>query len=744
MALALLTACSRPEVKAAKYLERGNEFFERKDFTRAVLEYKNAIQAQPGQAEGHYRLALVHLETGEAKTAVLLLRKALTLDPKHMNAQLRLAEMMAFSRNPQLVEESEKRLQEIIASFPDQSEGFNLLALAEWRLGKIEDAEKHLQEALARFPAQLRSSVTLASLKISQKDLPAAEQILRDAVRQAPRSADAVLALGRFYVLAGKLEEAHNQFQIAHQLDSGKDEVLMDLGQVQFARGQKELAAQSFQKLSRLPQSRFKTLYAVFLFQNGKPQAALEELERLRKADPRDRKARSLLISLHLNLKQIAQAQQILNDALRQNSSDVEARLERSQILLNAAKYAEAQDDLTHVLRFQPDLAQAHYLLARLHRALGEPLLERQELSSALTSNSRLLPCRVELSRNLIADKAAQAALDLMNQVPKEQAGAPAAIIQRNWALLAVRNTAETRKQVDQALSQHRLPELLLQDAVLKLGEKNFRGARISLEEALRGSPENPRILNTLVATYTLERQFSQALDLLRSHVRQYPQSAALQALLGHWLFQARDYAGARAAYTAAKSLVGQSAIAELALAEIDITEGKREPARQRLMTLVAEARGGAAATAAFELANLAQSAGNHQEALSYYRKTVELMPSHALALNNLAYLLADFAKQPDEALKYAEQAMETAPDNVVIEDTLGWIYYQKGIYHRAIRHLENAAQKEGQPIFKYHLGLAYAKAGNRPQAVKVLSAALRTAPHLPEAALAQQVIEAK
>jgi len=31
-----------------------------------------------------------------------------------MNAQLRLAEMMAFSRNPQLVEESEKRLQEIL------------------------------------------------------------------------------------------------------------------------------------------------------------------------------------------------------------------------------------------------------------------------------------------------------------------------------------------------------------------------------------------------------------------------------------------------------------------------------------------------------------------------------------------------------------------------------------------------------------------------------------------------------
>jgi tetratricopeptide (TPR) repeat protein len=350
----------------------------------------------------------------------------------------------------------------------------------------------------------------------------------------------------------------------------------------------------------------------------------------------------------------------------------------------------------------------------------------------------------VDLARNLIAAKAAQGALDLMNQTPSDQAGAPEAVIQRNWALLAVRQTAAARRQVDQALSRFRLPELLLQDAILKLEAKGFGAARAALEEALRASPENPRILHTLAASYAMEQQAPKALDLLRSHARQYPQAAAIQALLGYWLFQARDYAGARAAYTAAKSLAAHAMTAELALAEIDIAQGQTEAARQRLLTVLTRARGDAAVTAAFSLANLAQNRGDHQEALRYYRKTVDLMPSHALALNNLAYLLADYAKQPDEALKYAEQAMETAPDNAVIEDTLGWIYYQKGIYPRAIRHLENAALKEGQPIFKYHLGLAYAKTGNRPQALKELSAALRAAPHLPEAALAREVLQGR
>lgn len=741
-AVVLLAACSRPEAQAAKYLKRGNQFYERKDFARAALEYKNAIQARPSDAEAHYRLALVCLETGEARTAVALLRKALSLEPRHVNAQLRLAELMAFSRNPQILEESEKRLREIVASFPERSEGYNLLAVAEWRLGKIADAEKHLEEALARFPAQLKSSVTLASLKLSQKDRAGAEEVLRQAVSRAPRSAQAILALGRFYVLTGRLEEAEKQFQAAHQLDAGLDQALMDLGRVQLARGQTELAARSFQKLSRLPQSRWKTVYAVFLFQSGKTQAAVEELERLRRADGRDRQARTLLVSLYLHLKQTGQAQQILNEALRRNSNDVEARLQRAQILVEAARYAEAQDDLNHVLRFQPELAEAHYLMARLHRALGEPLLERQQLSAALQHNPRLLACRVELARGLIADRAAQAALELMNRVPQDQAQLPATVIQRNWALLAVHNTAEARRMVDRYLVRFRLPELLLQDAILKLQQRNFRAARVSLQEALQANPENPRILHTLAASYALEQKVPQAVQWLRAHAERYPQSAPVQALLGYWLSQVRDYAGARAAYTAARSLKPYAATADLALADLDIAEGKHEAARQRLLLMLTTARGDSAAAAAFTLANLAQSRGDHRESLHYYRRTVELMPAHALALNNLAYLLADYARQPDEALKYAEKAMEIAPDNAVIEDTLGWIYYQKGIYSRAIRHLENAAHKEGQPIFQYHLGLAYAKAGHRPQAVKQLRAALNLAPHLPEADLARQFLQ--
>jgi tetratricopeptide (TPR) repeat protein len=75
------------------------------------------------------------------------------------------------------------------------------------------------------------------------------------------------------------------------------------------------------------------------------------------------------------------------------------------------------------------------------------------------------------------------------------------------------------------------------------------------------------------------------------------------------------------------------------------------------------------------------------------------------MALNNLAYLLSK--DDPDEALKYAQQAGELAPDSPAVQDTLGWAYYCKGNYEGAIRYLKTAVEKDGTPRRKYHLGMA-------------------------------------
>jgi len=61
------------------------------------------------------------------------------------------------------------------------------------------------------------------------------------------------------------------------------------------------------------------------------------------------------------------------------------------------------------------------------------------------------------------------------------------------------------------------------------------------------------------------------------------------------------------------------------------------------------------------------------------------------------------------------------------ITDTLGWIYYKKKVYAQAISLLkESVATMAGDPIVRYHLGMAYYKNGNKDLARAELQQALR------------------
>ena len=101
------------------------------------------------------------------------------------------------------------------------------------------------------------------------------------------------------------------------------------------------------------------------------------------------------------------------------------------------------------------------------------------------------------------------------------------------------------------------------------------------------------------------------------------------------------------------------------------------------------------------------------------------------MALNALGFHA--FAEDDtDEALKYAQQAGELAPDNPAIQDTLGWVYYRKGIYRSAVGYLKTAVEKGSTPPRKYHLAMAYMKVGgDRDLGQRMLKSALEADPKL-------------
>ena len=106
------------------------------------------------------------------------------------------------------------------------------------------------------------------------------------------------------------------------------------------------------------------------------------------------------------------------------------------------------------------------------------------------------------------------------------------------------------------------------------------------------------------------------------------------------------------------------------------------------------------------------------------------------LAANELALLLATERKDPAGALPYAQQAADAAGGRLPnVLDTLGWIQCLNGDTAEAIPLLEKAKAAMGfSPTVRYHLGMAYLKAGRKDEARTELREALAISSPFPEA----------
>ena len=738
VAILLLSACTQsPQVKEAKYLEKGKKEFEKKNYAVAVLHFKNAAAAQPRDAEPYYQLGLTHLAANDINTAAPYFRKATDLNPKHTGAQLKLAELMTTSRNKEVLEDAQKRVLGVLAALPDDVEALDVLAVTELRLGKPESAEAHLEQALRKSPTHLRSSVALAQVRLARKDVAGAEQVLIQAAAQAPKSPEPRVYLGAFYLAQGKTAEAEQQFRQALVIDPKNGAALINLGAMQEKAGQTDQAEQTYRQVAALPEKQYKPIHAQFLYRSGKRDQAVAEFEKLAAADPADRNLRSELVSAYLAMNRAGDAEKVLTAALKKNGLDVDALLQRSRIYLGSGKYDEAKADLIRVLHFRSGSAEAHYLLAKVGQAKEDTASQKQELGEALRADPKYLPARIDLAQLLLANRDWQSTLHLLDETPQDQKGAVAIVTKRNWALLGLDQKAEARKGIDLVLATVKAPEALLQDAVLKFDQKDYAGARASAEGVLSQNPEEVRALDLLVRSYAVQKQLPIGVQKAKEHALRQPTSAAVQQFLGQLLAATGDRAGARQAFEAAKAAKPGLVTAELALAEMDSNEGKRDEARKRLSAVVASRPNNIPAR--LLLAQLETKDGKATAAIEQYRKVLALDEKNARALNGLAYLLAEHG-QPDEAIKYAQKAKEVAPDDSAVDDTLGWTYFQKGMYTLAVAHLEGAVAKDGTAVRKYHLAMAYLKAGDPKRGRQTFEAALKMDPKLPEAQVARQL----
>jgi tetratricopeptide (TPR) repeat protein len=732
--LVLSTAgCKRdPAARAADYIERGKASLNARDFSRAILQFKNAIRVHPKETEAYYQLGLAFLANGDLGLGVVAIKKATDLDPKHAGAQVKMAEMLAMTRNQDMIADAQKKLKSVLDASPNNADAQYWMAITDWMSGRSQDAETRLVGLLSQFPKELSAARTLALIKLNKQDFAAAEATHRKAVESAPNSVDAVLALGTLHVLMGKPKDVETDIKRVLELNPKDGQALLTLVRLQVYAGQREEAEKTLVRLSALPDKEYKPLHALYLFSQGKHDAALAELESLSKSAPQDRDARQRLVEAYLSLNRIPDAQRVIDKAIAANAKDVDAKLTRSRIYLSQGRYKDAEKDVTEVLHFKPDSAQAHYTMARVHEALGRTQSRRLELSEALRFDSRFLPARLDLARVFLMSHSARSGQELLEAAPTHQREQLPVITLRNWTLLAVENYPEARKGIDRGLRLRRTDDLLVQDAVVRIQTGDVAGGRKSAEEALELAPGNVAALNTLVRSWVVQGKIADGIGRAKVHVEKHPKVAVLQFALGRWLLRNGQSAEARKAFADAWQADPNYWESGLELGLLDMKENRNDSARQIFER--AAAFPAARPQAEIGLGMLDEKAGNSSGAVVHYRKVIELEPNNPIALNNLAFRVASDTGQIDEALRYAQQAMETAPDYPAIESTIGWLYYKKGMFDNAVGHLESAVKGQPSATHKYLLAMAYLKTGKRELGQRMYEDARRLDAGRPEA----------
>jgi tetratricopeptide (TPR) repeat protein len=727
--LAITGCTTSPAKKEAVFLDKGKGLRAKGEHNRAILEFRNAAKVMPKDAEPYYQLGLTYVVKQDMRTAFAMFTKAAGLNPKHVGTQLQLAtfQIIGSVGKKELLGEAQSRIETVLASAPDNANALQLRAITEYRLGHTEAAERDLQRALEKSPAHLRSSISLANLKLVEKDQTGAESILQKAVQSDPKSGEAALAVAGFYLKIGRKSDAESEAKRAMQLDPKNASALRLLATLQVDAGQTADAEQTYRQISRLPDQSFKPLYAVFLFQQKKRDEAISELRRLVKENPDDREIRRLLVSAYTTTDRPEEAKRILTEALNRNSKDVGALLQRSEFYLAQQKYREAEQDLQLVLHFKPDSAEAHYGLAKVHASRQEQPQQKQELGETLRLDPKFLAARIDVAKLLLA-KDSKIALTILDEAPDWQKKTLPYITARNGILLSLKDYMAARQGLDAALAIARTPEVLYQDAALRYEQKDYAGARRSLEDTLKQNVDNMLALNLLAQTYSVQGDRAKALSVVQQYAAQKPASPYLGSLVGIWQAQTGHLPQARQAFLDVISANPGYSPARVALANVDMAMGNVDEGRRTLKDVLGKEPGNR--DALWRLAEIELKAGNRSAARDYFAAIVQTDSNNAEALNDLAYLLSD--DKPDEALRYAQTAVELAPEAAAAHDTLGWVYYRKGIYPSALNSFKVAVGKEPTAVRQYHLALAYAKTGDPQRAREHLTAALKLDPNLP------------
>jgi putative PEP-CTERM system TPR-repeat lipoprotein len=686
----------------------------KRDEAGALAALRKALESAPGAVSAHVGIIGIHSELGrsaEAKNQFLALKK---VAPNHPDALFLEGQFALSEGNAQAARDVATRMLRVM---PDNPRVLMLAGNADFRLGTYNQAESHLARALRAMPQHLPTRQLLAQTYLRTHQPAKALEVLGPALENKAVDGATLALAGEAHMLAGDAKRADQYFQLAAKASPKDPNVRTTLALAQYARGETQPALDALEAIAADNANSTRADLALISarVRANDIAGALKAVDTLQKKVPDQAMPELLRGRILLVKKDTAGATAAFEAALKKDPKFVPAAAALSGLDIAAGRNDAARKRLQDLVALDAGNVQARMALAEVVGRTGGTGAEiTQIFAAAVKANPAQTQTRLVYIEHLLRQGDGQAALIAAQDGVAAAPGLGEMQVALGRAQLAAGDARQAvatfsqlaTKNPTEAVHQQRLAEAHVQN-------KDLAAARTALRKALELEPGSLAAKRGLAALALQQERPDEARTIAREIQKSKPGDVSGYQLEGDVERQQRNWPAAVAAYRKAFTIAKNTDLA-IRLHQAMFAGGMRAEA-ERLAT---DWQRDNPKDHGFNyyLGDLAMSRADFAAGEKYYRAVLDAQPRNALALNNVAWLMAKQGKPG--AVPLAEQANQLLPNRPQLMDTLATTLAAEGDVKRALDVQKRALQIDrNDPNLRLNLARLHLKAGEKPQA---------------------------
>lgn len=389
--------------------------------------------------------------------------------------------------------------------------------------------------------AEERKSVYMnkAKASIEAGDFDKARIELKNVLQIDPKYAEAYYQMGTVHESLKKYKKAYGMYLKVKELDSNHLDARARLGRIYLLLAndlEKSKEEMEFILEKEANHSGGMLLQAALLSKGGDKSGAIDIAKKVLLNDSENIDGVVFLTSLHVQNKAYSKAIKVLDDALEKNHNNGQLSRLLAIVLTTNNDSERAEKIYKQILGANPDNLSNYYMLASFYNKLGEhdkaENILRASIKNMPNDNKRYLALVQHVKKSHGGEKAINELRKIINKNKNEGEF----VLALGELLTIVGDKEEALEVYSKAVAEFSDESTGVRArvalAAIKISEKDYAGAEAIIEDAIKISPNNPRV-NLLNSQLALNNKNAEkAIISLRLVMKETPENMNVYFLL--------------------------------------------------------------------------------------------------------------------------------------------------------------------------------------------------------------------